>query len=162
WRACRSRSRTCSRRAGSAPPAGRGSWPTTSRRTTPPRSGASWPRARSSSGRRTATSSPWARRPRTPASDRFGTRGPSIAGPAAAVAADLAAGALGTDTGGSVRQPGALCGVVALRPTYGRVSRYGLVAFASSLDQIGPLTKDVRDAALLLEIIAGPDPLDST
>src|SRR2546422_2870093 len=88
--------------------------------------------------------------------------GGSSGGSAAAVAADEAFGGLGTDTGGSIRQPAALSGIIRLKPTYGRVSRFGLVAFASSLDQAGPLTKTVRDAALIMNAIAGHDPLDTT
>ncbi|HEY6041696.1 MAG TPA: Asp-tRNA(Asn)/Glu-tRNA(Gln) amidotransferase subunit GatA [Anaerolineae bacterium] len=94
--------------------------------------------------------------------DLYRVPGGSSGGSAAAVAADEAFAALGTDTGGSVRQPASLTNIVGLRPTYGRVSRYGVIAFASSLDQVGPMTKDVRDAAILLRAIAGRDLKDST
>jgi aspartyl-tRNA(Asn)/glutamyl-tRNA(Gln) amidotransferase subunit A len=88
--------------------------------------------------------------------------GGSSGGSAAAVAADFAVATLGTDTGGSIRQPAAFCGVVGVLPTYGRVSRYGLIAFASSLDRVGPLTKNVKDAATVLQVIAGKDVMDAT
>jgi aspartyl-tRNA(Asn)/glutamyl-tRNA(Gln) amidotransferase subunit A len=94
--------------------------------------------------------------------DRSRVPGGSSGGSAAAVAGGLAPCAIGTDTGGSIRQPAALCGIVGLKPTYGAVSRYGMIAFASSLDQCGPLTRNVTDAALLLEVMQGKDPCDST
>ncbi len=102
--------------------------------------------------------SPWRRR----GADTPISPGGSSGGSAAAVAADLCIAAIGTDTGGSIRQPAAFCGITGLKPTYGRCSRWGIIAFASSLDQAGPMTKTVRDAAIMLEAMAGHDPKDST
>src|SRR5919108_2318456 len=102
--------------------------------------------------------SPW----RGEASNRPLVPGGSSGGSAAAVAARIALGATGTDTGGSIRQPAAFSGIVGLKPTYGRCSRWGIVAFASSLDQAGPMTRTVEDAAIMLRAMAGHDPKDST
>ncbi|HSE77789.1 MAG TPA: Asp-tRNA(Asn)/Glu-tRNA(Gln) amidotransferase subunit GatA [Alphaproteobacteria bacterium] len=102
--------------------------------------------------------SPW----RRPGDNRDLVPGGSSGGSAAAVAARIATGAIGTDTGGSIRQPASFCGIVGVKPTYGRCSRWGIVAFASSLDQAGPLTRSVRDAAIMLRAMAGHDPRDST
>jgi len=102
--------------------------------------------------------SPW----RARGSNKALTPGGSSGGSASAVSADLCLGAIGTDTGGSIRQPAAFTGIVGVKPTYGRCSRWGVVAFASSLDQAGPMTKTVRDSAIMLEAMAGHDPKDST
>ncbi len=165
----RSRSRTSSAPRGSRPRRARGS-----SRATAPLHGDRGPPARRGRGpacsaRPTWTSSRWAPRTRTPATARCSTRwdrervpGGSSGGSAAAVAGRLAPCAIGTDTGGSIRQPAALCGIVGLKPTYGAISRYGMIAFASSLDQCGPLTRDVADAALLLQAMQGRDRCDST
>ena len=169
WTACRSRSRTCSPPRGCPPPAGRGSSRAGSRRTTPRSSRSSARRGCRSSARPTWTSSRWAPRPSTRRTaptrnpwDLDRIPGGSGGGSAAAVAAFEAPLAIGTDTGGSIRQPGAVTGTVGVKPTYGGVSRYGLVALANSLDQAGPVTRTVLDAALLHEVIGGHDPLDST
>src|SRR6266850_1052617 len=109
------------------------------------------------------TNSRWARRTRPHASGRWSIRGGgSPGGSASAVAAQLCMGATATDTGGSIRQPAAFTGTVGMKPTYGRCSRWGIVAFASSLDQAGPIARDVRDAAILLRSMAGHDPRDTT
>ena len=168
--ACRWPSRTCSAPRVSRARRARAS----SRATCPPYTATVVSRLREPAARRcwprpTRTSSRWAPPTRTRPSGRCSTPGiatrvpgGSSGGSAAAVAAGLAPWALGTDTGGSIRQPAALCGIVGLKPTYGAVSRYGMIAFASSLDQAGPLTRDVTDAALMLRHMVGRDARDAT
>ncbi len=168
-RRARSASRTSSAPRASRRRPARGSSRATARRTRR-RSCASSPRrARRCSARRTRTSSRWARRTRTPPSARCSTRGTAAASRAARAAAApppwppaSRRGRSGTDTGGSIRQPAALCGIVGLKPTYGSCSRFGMIAFASSLDQAGPLTRDVTDAALLFGHMVGRDDRDAT
>jgi aspartyl-tRNA(Asn)/glutamyl-tRNA(Gln) amidotransferase subunit A len=163
------RSKTCSTSKDSPAPARRKSSKAILLRTTPPPSPNCAKRARFSSDASTWTSSPWARAPKARRSKKrrnpWNTDhvpGGSSGGSAACLAADEAVAALGSDTGGSIRQPAAFCGCVGLKPTYGMISRYGLTAFASSLDQIGPITKTVKDSAILLDAMAGKDPMDST
>ena len=168
WTASRSRSRTCSARRGRGPRRAAGSWAISSRPMRARSRATCCGTARSSSARPISTNSPWGRRTPPAPSGRWRTPGRarndpdarlvpggSSGGSAAAVAARLALGATATDTGGSIRQPAAFCGIAGIKPTYGRCSRYGIVAFASSLDQAGPVARTVEDCAILLRSMAG-------
>ena len=170
WRACRSRSRIFSASTARPPRPPRASWPI-SPPPTPPLRSSGWKQAGAvvlgkvnldeftyGSSNESSAFQPSPRNPWNPARVPGGSSG----GSAASVAAGEAALSLGTDTAGSIRQPAAFCGVVGVKPTYGRVSRYGLIAFGSSLDCPGPVARDVTDAAMMLQAIAGPDPRDAT